>query len=199
MEEELLFRIIFLVTYSIFASVRIYYRSQTLGRESEEEESLMDAPSVFLSIVIIAYFATIFMYVIVPDWVYWAHIDLHILIRWAGVVVGALGIGFLIWIHHTLGRQYSAKLEIQKEHELVELGPYKHVRHPMYTVFILFSLAVGLISANLLLLILAILIAMPFHWITRKEERMLIKQFGEAYEDYMKRTGRFLPLVRHKD
>ena len=199
MEEELMFRIIFVVAYSLFAIVRIYYRSQTIGRESEKEESLRDPQTIFLSIVILAYFAAMFIYILVPDWIFWAHLDLHVAIRWLGVVLAAVGIGLLVWIHHTLGRQYAAKLEIQKEHALIEEGPYKKVRHPMYTVFILFSLAVAFISSNLLILIFAVLIAVPFHWITQKEERMLTDQFGEEYQSYMKRTGRFLPPIRRKD
>lgn len=194
-----MFRIIFVVTFAIFGSVRIYYRSQTIGRESEREESLMDKPTIFLSIVILAYFASMFIYILFPDWIFWAHIDLHIVIRWAGLALAAVGIGLLTWIHHTLGRQYAAKLEIQKDHALIEAGPYNKVRHPMYTVFILFSLAVALIASNLLILIFAILIAIPFHWISRNEERMLTDQFGEEYQSYMQRTGRFLPPIRRKD
>lgn len=199
MEEELMFRIIFVLTYSIFGSIRIYYRSQTIGRESEKEESLMDKPTIFLSVVILAYFASMFIYILIPNWIFWAHLDLHIVIRWAGLALAALGIGLLAWIHHTLGRQYAAKLEIQKEHALIKAGPYNKVRHPMYTVFILFSLAVALISSNLLMIVFAILIAIPFQWITQKEERMLTDQFGEEYQSYMKRTGRFLPLIRRKE
>lgn len=194
-----MFRIIFVVTYAIFGSIRIYYRSQTLGRESEKEESLIDKPSIFLFIVILAYFAAMFIYILVPDWIFWAHINLHIAIRWSGLVLAVVGCGLLVWIHHTLGRQYAAKLEIQKEHALIEAGPYNKVRHPMYTVFILFSLAVALISSNLLLLLFAILIAVPFHWISKNEERMLTEEFGEEYLSYMNRTGRFLPLLRRKD
>jgi len=199
LEEELMFRIIFVVTYATFGAVRVYYRSQTIGRESEKSESLLDIPTIFLSIVILAYFATMFFYIVLPTWIFWAHLDFHIIIRWVGVAFGALGIGLLTWIHHTLGKQYAAKLEIQKEHELIMAGPYSYVRHPMYTVFILFSLAVAIISSNFLMLIFAILIAIPFHWISRKEEGLLIDQFGEDYLNYMKRTGRFLPPFRRKD
>jgi protein-S-isoprenylcysteine O-methyltransferase Ste14 len=60
-------------------------------------------------------------------------------------------------------------------------------------------LAVAIIASNLLLLVAAILIAIPFHWISRKEERMLTDQFGEEYQSYMTRTGRFLPPMRRKD
>jgi protein-S-isoprenylcysteine O-methyltransferase Ste14 len=199
MEEELMFRIIFFVTYLIFGGVRIFYRSQAIGREKEREESLRDAPTTFLSIAILAYFLVMFIYLLVPEWVFWAHIDMHVLVRWFGVVLAGVNIGLLTWIHQTLGKQYDAKLSIQKEHDLIEVGPYKRVRHPMYTVFFLFSLAVALISANSLLITFAFLIGIPFHWITRNEEKMLTEQFGEEYQEYMKRTGRFLPPIRRKD
>ena len=140
-----------------------------------------------------------FIYILLPEWIFWAHLDLHIFIRWVGLVVAGVSCGLLVWIHYTLGRQYAAKLATQTEHALIEVGPYKKVRHPMYTVFILFSLAVALISSNSLLLIFAILIAVPFHWISRNEERMLTDEFGEEYQSYMKRTGRFLPPIRGKD
>ena len=199
MEEELMFRIIFILTYSIFGAVRVFYRSQNLGRESEKDESLKDAPTIVLSVAILGYFVCMFFYILLPQWIIWAHLNLPIFVRWSGVVLSAIGIGLLIWIHHTLGKQYSPKLAIQKEHKLISSGPYNRVRHPMYTVFILFSIAVALIASNLLLLIFAILIAVPFHWISKKEERLLIDQFGEEYLNYMKRTGRFLPPIRRKD
>ncbi|MFW9836184.1 MAG: methyltransferase [Candidatus Thorarchaeota archaeon] len=199
MEEELMFRILFIAMYSIFGIVRIYYRSQNLGRESEKEESLMDAPTILLSFAILGFFTLIFLYILLPTWILWAHYELHILVRWSGIALSLTSIGLIIWIHHTLGKQYSAKLEIQKEHELIDAGPYRRVRHPMYTVFILFSLAVAVISSNLLMLGFAILIAIPFHWISRNEERMLTEEFGDKYRNYMKRTGRFLPSLRRKD
>ena len=199
MEEELAFRIIFILTYSVFGAVRVFYRSQNPGRESEKDESLKDAPTVLLSVAILGYFVCMFVYILLPQWIIWAHLNLPIFVRWSGVVLSAIGIGLLIWIHHTLGKQYSPKLAIQKEHKLISSGPYNRVRHPMYTVFILFSIAVALIASNLLLLIFAILIAVPFHWISKKEERLLIDQFGEEYLNYMKRTGRFLPPIRRKD
>ena len=199
MEEELAFRIIFILTYSVFGAVRVFYRSQNPGRESEKDESLKDAPTIVLSVAILGYFVCMFFYILLPQWIIWAHLNLHILVRWSGVVLSAIGIGLLIWIHHTLGKQYSPKLAIQKEHKLISSGPYNRVRHPMYTVFILFSIAVALIASNLLLLIFAILIAVPFHWISKKEERLLIDQFGEEYLNYMKQTGRFFPPIRRKD
>jgi protein-S-isoprenylcysteine O-methyltransferase Ste14 len=120
-------------------------------------------------------------------------IDIPPLLRWLGVIIALLATVLLWWIHHTLGQQYSARLEIQEEHQLIKVGPYHRVRHPMYTTFNLFSLSVSIISANLLIIFFAVFIAIPFYWISKTEEEMLIEQFKDDYLQYMKITGRFIP------
>ncbi|MFW9888569.1 MAG: isoprenylcysteine carboxylmethyltransferase family protein [Candidatus Thorarchaeota archaeon] len=195
MEEELMFKILFALIYAAFAGVRIYYRGQNLGRTSEKEYSQITKSFVALSIAILGYFASILLWILFPDTVLVFQMALPILIRWAASGLAMIAVAFLFWIHHTLGKQYSAKLEIQEQHQLITAGPYSRIRHPMYTIFILFSLSVSLISANLLLILFAIFLSIPFHWITRIEETLLIDQFGDEYLEYMKHTGRFLPHI----
>ncbi len=193
MDDEMLFRIVFIVTYVVFAGVRVYYRSQTLGRTSEKEYSQRTKAVVVLSLAILGYFASIGFYIVVPQWIMVFHLPLPSFVRWLGVGLAVFGIALIVWIHRSLGRQYSAKWEIQEQHELITEGPYSRVRHPMYTTFILFSLSVSLITSNLLLILSAIFVAIPFYWIARREEEILIDQFGNEYLEYMKHTGRFLP------
>ena len=123
-------------------------------------------------------------------------IPLPSVFRWFGAGLALIATALTLWIHRTLGKQYSAKLEIQTGHQLITMGPYSKIRHPMYASLNLFSLSVSLISANLLLIIFAIFVAIPFHWITKVEEELLIEQFGEEYLAYMKTTGRFVPRLR---
>lgn len=196
MEEELMFKILFIVVYGAFAGVRIYYRTQNLGRTSEKEFSQITKSSIALTIAILGYFASIALWILFPDLILVFQLALPILIRWFAVGVATINVAFVFWVHHTLGRQYSAKLEIQEQHLLITTGPYSRIRHPMYTIFILFSLSVSLISANLLLILFAIFLSIPFHWITRIEEALLIDQFGDEYRAYMKRTGRFFPSTQ---
>ncbi|MFW9800575.1 MAG: methyltransferase [Candidatus Thorarchaeota archaeon] len=193
MDDELMFKIIFIAVYAVFAGVRVYYRSQTLGRTSEKEYSLRTKATVALSVAILGYFASVGLYIVAPQWIQMFHLPLPLWIRWLGVGLAVVGTVLVVWIHRTLGRQYSAKWEIQEQHELITVGPYSRVRHPMYTTFILFSSSVSLITANLLLILFAISVAIPFYWIARKEEEILIDQFGNEYIQYMKHTGRFLP------
>ncbi|MHA2024552.1 MAG: isoprenylcysteine carboxylmethyltransferase family protein [Candidatus Thorarchaeota archaeon] len=199
MEEELLFRIMFIGLYGVFAVIRIYFRSQTRGRDSKEEKTMMDKPTIFLSLVILIFLAATIIYLLVPDWIFWAHFDYPIEIRWVGLVLGSISSALLVVTHVTLGRQYSAKLEIQQEHKLIQIGLYSRVRHPMYTVFISFSIAVALVSSNWFLIISSILIGVGLYWISHSEEKMLIEEFGNEYLEYKNRTGRFFPRVRGKD
>ncbi|MFX1283940.1 MAG: methyltransferase [Promethearchaeota archaeon] len=198
MDEELMFRILFISLYAVFAGVRIYYRSQTLGRTSEKEYTQKTKSIIILIVAILGYFLVMGLWIVLPQTIYLFQITLPPLIRWFGVGMAGIAIVFTVWIHRTLGRQYSAKLEIQTDHRLITIGPYSRVRHPMYTTLNLFSLSVSLISANLLLIVLAIFVAIPFFWIVKAEEELLIEQFGEEYLDYMRNTGRFFPRLGYK-
>jgi len=194
-EEELLFRILFVVMYALFASVRIYYRGKTIGRESEKDYTKLDKSAIALSVAILGYLGSVIIYVIIPDFIQWSYIALPYLIRWLGVGIALAATILVFTTHRLLGAQYSAKQEIQKDHALISEGIYNRIRHPMYTGFNMFALAVSLISSNLLLIIFAILLALPFPWMARKEEDMLIEQFGDEYREYMTRTGRFFPPI----
>lgn len=196
MDEELLFRILFVSIYAVFAGVRIYYRSQNLGRTSEKEYTEKTKAMITLMLAILGYFLTLGLWIVIPQTIQWFQIPLPPLVRWFGAGMAGIAIILTVWIHQTLGRQYSAKLEIQKDHMLITVGPYSRVRHPMYTTLNLFSLSVSVITANLLLIFFAISIAIPFFWIVKAEEEILIEQFGDEYLEYMKYTGRFLPRLR---
>ncbi|MHA1983005.1 MAG: isoprenylcysteine carboxylmethyltransferase family protein [Candidatus Hodarchaeales archaeon] len=193
MDYELIFRITFIINYIIFAGVRIYYRSQNLGRKSEKELNQWTKSIIVLMFAILGYFLAISLWILVPQIIFVFQIDIPPLLRWLGVIIALLATVLLWWIHHTLGQQYSARLEIQEEHQLIKVGPYHRVRHPMYTTFNLFSLSVSIISANLLIIFFAVFIAIPFYWISKTEEEMLIEQFKDDYLQYMKITGRFIP------
>jgi protein-S-isoprenylcysteine O-methyltransferase Ste14 len=195
MDEELMFRILFIFIYAIFAGVRGYYRSQTRGRTSKIEYSHRTKAMTVLFISILVYFVSLGLWVVVPQWILAFQLALPLLIRWFGVIVALISVALIIWIHRVLGRQYSAKWEIQEQHQLITVGPYRKVRHPMYTVFNLFSMSVSLISANLLLILFAVFVGIPFYWIARSEEEILIDQFGDEYLEYMKYTGRFFPRL----
>ena len=116
-------------------------------------------------------------------------------IRFIGAILSALSVPLLGWIQGTLGRYWSAGLEIQSDHRLITSRPYGRIRHPMYTAIMMFGVGEALLSANLLLLVLFVSASMLLALRAPVEERMLLKEFGDEYCDYMRRTGRFLPKI----
>jgi len=105
------------------------------------------------------------------------------------------GIGFAFWARHVLGRNWSGRVTIKEGHELVTAGPYRWVRHPIYTGALLgftgSALALGRVGG-------LIAIAIMFAIFTRKiwlEEKMLDQHFGERYAEYRHKTKALIPLL----
>lgn len=111
-----------------------------------------------------------------------------------GIGFGALLLFFLT--HKQLGDNWSGTLELRENHELVTSGVYSLVRHPMYSVFLLNVLSKTLITANwvvgavgFLAVVIMCIIRIP------DEEKMMLDQFGETYQVYMKKTKRLIPYL----
>lgn len=115
-----------------------------------------------------------------------------------GTSIGLILLGIaiiLLWRSHVdLGQQWSATLQIHREHELVTSGIYRSIRHPMYTAHIIWSIAQGLLIPNWLAGPAALLaISMLCYLRIPREEHLLLRQFGPAYESYRLHTGGLWP------
>ncbi len=199
MADETFYRILFVALYALFFSVRGYYRFVKPKRDEPEgiqERKKFEKAEIFMSIVILGYFGSVILYLLNLPWFAWSQIPAYPeYIRWIGVILTLSSVPFLWWIHRTLDRQYSPCLQIKESHSLITEGPYSRVRHPMYTVLSMFSFGVALVTANFLTIVFAILVFIPFPFVAKKEEQMMIDTFGEVYVEYMKRTGRFFPRI----
>lgn len=125
-----------------------------------------------------------------------AHALLPVWVRWLGVCGMVACLPLSIWIYRTLGVHFSTKLELQENHRLVTCGPYRFVRHPMYSVFFLCVISASLVSANLFVLATGSVTAALMVLRIKKEEHMLLSYFGEAYRRYAERTGAIIPRLR---
>jgi protein-S-isoprenylcysteine O-methyltransferase Ste14 len=84
----------------------------------------------------------------------------------------------------------------KEEHHLVESGPYKWVRHPLYTTGVTLFIALGLMQGNWFVLFMSVVTALLLRLlIIPAEEKALVAKFGDQYRAYMGRTGRLLPRV----
>jgi len=116
------------------------------------------------------------------------------IIGYIGLAIGAIALGNMFYLHNNLGDSWAATVSVQKDHQLKLRGPYGYARHPMYLNFLLHPLAVLLITQNWLLT--AVFTPWVLYAVSRikREERMLIDQFGASYVDYMNKVPALGPL-----
>lgn len=127
------------------------------------------------------------------------YLTLHfsVWLRWIGIFTLFAGDTLLVLAHFALGKNWSLNPEIRDEHTLVVDGIYRFIRHPMYTAYVLIGIGFLLSSANLLVSFLFILPIAALSWFRiGTEEKMMSERFGNEYQEYAKRTGRFLPKIR---
>jgi protein-S-isoprenylcysteine O-methyltransferase len=113
-----------------------------------------------------------------------------------GVVLFAAGLIFRWWAIVTLGRFLTVDVTIEKDHELVERGPFRLVRHPSYTGVLLAFVGWALTLRNWgAILVVLVPIFVAFVRRMNVEEEALRGALGEKYAEYMRRTKRLVPGV----
>jgi protein-S-isoprenylcysteine O-methyltransferase Ste14 len=114
-----------------------------------------------------------------------------------GVLLCAGGVAFTLWARITLGKNWSGFVVIKQDHELVQGGPYKYTRHPLYTGLI--AAVTGSVLALMPtadgVLIIILWIA-GFYIKSRQEERLMAQEFGDQYAAYRTRVkAALIPFV----
>lgn len=112
-----------------------------------------------------------------------------------GMVVSVAGVAFAIWARKTLGANWSAKVTLKKEHELIQRGPYSIVRHPIYTGFELATLGPVIVIGQLKGFVALAIIFIAHVLKIRMEEEIMNKQFPSQYAEYTKKVKRLIPFV----
>lgn len=110
-----------------------------------------------------------------------------------GLAVTVAGVALACWSRHLLGRNWSGGVQIKHDHELIEDGPYRHVRHPIYTGLLLAVCGAACRVGEVRGLVALAVVGVSFWIKLRYEERFLIDQFGERYLAYMRRTRALVP------
>jgi len=120
-----------------------------------------------------------------PDWIFYAGIFLMFL----GVLVRQYAIAIL-------GRFFSLSVQIAEDHQVVDKGPYRLVRHPSYTGILITFTGLGLAVQSLgAVLVLLLFFGISFGYRMSVEERTLLSGLGSDYASYMKRTKRLIPFI----
>ena len=116
-------------------------------------------------------------------------------ILWAGVLVTALGMGISVWARLSLGANWSGMVTLKQDHELVRKGLYRWIRHPIYTGILLGFIGTAIIRGNYGAGVGFVILLLSFYFKARREENFLRQEFGEGFEEHLRRTGMFLPRL----
>jgi protein-S-isoprenylcysteine O-methyltransferase Ste14 len=195
--NENIFRI--LATLVLFTAIGIsgYFRRKADKDTGEKISRKLDGNVMMTFIKIgglLLWFSPL-VYLINPNWMTWSKIGLPNGVRWLGVGIGILCIFGIYWLFSSIGNGISPTSATRKEHKLVTSGPYRWVRHPLYTVGASLFVSFGMMADNWFIAALGVLTFILMAIRTPKEEANLIEKFGDEYREYMKTTGRFLPYL----
>jgi len=116
-------------------------------------------------------------------------------VSWLGCVITLAGFAFVLWARYCLGRNWSGTVQVKQGHTLVRSGPYRLVRHPIYTGFTVALLGTALVYGELRCLIGAALAFFEWKLKSLIEERFMIEEFGREYIDYRRQVKGLIPFV----
>lgn len=199
------FRVFLAVLLVAYPTIQIYFGrhggsgSPSTGYSRPDSQTIQREGRALFIIQVLVFFAIVACVAIeavYPRLLSAFDIAIPIWVRWLAVGVTALSLVGLSLVHRELGRYWSAFLEVKSDHEPIVSGPYRWVRHPMYSALMVHAVGLGIVAANGLLLALGVLRALMFLVKIPREESMLIARFGDQYHAYAKPRGRLIPRLR---
>ena len=113
----------------------------------------------------------------------------------AGLVVSLIGIALAIWARRILGKHWSGRITIKVDHELIRTGPYRLIRHPIYTGILVLYTGTAIISGSCLALLAVAMALVAYARKIRLEEANLRTAFGPAYESYCRESKALIPWL----
>ena len=198
--NENIFRILAAIILLTGIGISSYFRIKA-DKETGEKISRKVDGSVMMNII--KFFGIIlwlspFVYLINPAWMAWSKIGLPEWVRWLGIGMAIVSDVLLYWLFSSIGSGISPTSATRREHKLSTSGPYRWVRHPLYTVGSMLFISFGMMADNWFVAALGILAFIAMAKRTPQEEANLIEKFGDEYREYMKHTGRFLPKLGNR-
>ena len=119
-------------------------------------------------------------------WPFWAA---------AGAMITGAGLSLAIWARAHLGRNWSATITIKEDHDLTTDGPYRAVRHPIYTGLLVAVVGQAIARGELQEAVAVALALWSFWRKLRIEERWMREQFGVAYQAYQRQVSALIPFI----
>jgi protein-S-isoprenylcysteine O-methyltransferase len=112
-----------------------------------------------------------------------------------GILITVVGLGFAIWARVHLGQNWSSAVTIKEQHQLIRSGPYRYVRHPIYTGLIVALMGTAFANGKVRGLLAVALVWFGFLLKSKMEEQFMDRIFGAEYADYRRTTGALFPRM----
>jgi len=194
-QEESFRRILILLSALLFPILFSYrLRSQATGESLDRRQ---EGWFILLTLrpIGIACMLAFILYLVNPELMAWASVPLPEIWRWIGVPLGISAGLLLVWTLRSIGTNLTDTVVTRKEHSLVVHGPYRWVRNPFYDAVALGLFANSLVTANWFIFLTGSITVVLLIVRTPREEERLLLRFGDAYQQYVARTGRFFPKL----
>jgi protein-S-isoprenylcysteine O-methyltransferase Ste14 len=114
-------------------------------------------------------------------------------IQYAGVALTWLGIAFAIWARYCIGANWSGRVTLKVDHQLIRSGPYAFVRHPIYTGLLVANAGAALFIGKWRCLAALAIFLVEMSRKALKEEKLMVSEFGDRYGEYRRQTGFLVP------
>ncbi|MGA8026269.1 MAG: isoprenylcysteine carboxylmethyltransferase family protein [Bryobacteraceae bacterium] len=125
----------------------------------------------------------------------WRFVPVSNAASYMGLILTLAGICFAIWARFSLGRNWSSTVTVKEDHSLVRGGPYKIVRHPIYSGLLLASLGTALAVGEVRGLIAVTVALAGFRLKSLVEERFMREEFGTEYIRYQREVKALIPFL----
>lgn len=126
---------------------------------------------------------------------FWQYFSYHFNpgIQLIGVILCAIGMAFAVWARLHLGKNWSGTPSMKEGHELITSGPYRFVRHPIYTGILLAIFGSALVL-GVIWLVVFIIFSINFLYRIPLEEKYMMQLFPDQYPPYKEKTKALIPF-----
>jgi protein-S-isoprenylcysteine O-methyltransferase Ste14 len=112
-----------------------------------------------------------------------------------GLLIVVFGFIICILAREYLSINWSGKIMLQERHALIQNGPYKIIRHPIYSGLLVMMLGSSIIIGNLIDFIWVFFCLFGLFRKAKQEEKLLSGEFGESFEQYKNKTKMLIPYI----
>lgn len=165
--------------------------------EFSMQETKQEKESDRFSVILILLMSVISIVVPVVQWAYFENGDNFFgFLGWLGIFFILLGIWIRVWSIMQLGDFFTPTVQIKDDHHLVESGPYALVRHPSYLgAFLCITSGPLILNSVFGYVIACFSMGIAYYYRIKVEEERLLAYFGQAYENYRKKTKSIIPFI----